>query len=63
MFKVSFGISVFITHSLILGAGIFLIYMYTEKEDYSRMADDIIASIMETEGGLYINPYLCRVFP
>ena len=34
--------------------------MYTEKEDYSRMADDIIASIMETEGGLYINPYFMQ---
>lgn len=61
MFKVSLGyLKLLITHSLILGAGIFLIYMYTEKEDYSRMADDIIASIMETEGGLYINPYFMQ---
>lgn len=58
MFKISFGyLKLLLTHSLILGVGVFLIYMYTEKEDYRDMADDIIASIMETEGSLYINPY------
>lgn len=58
MFRISLGyLKLLLTHSILLGIGIFLIYMYTEKEDYSNMADDIIASIREAEGSVYINPY------
>lgn len=58
MFRVSLGyLKLLLTHGILFGIGIFLIYMYTEKEDYSVMADDIIASFREAEGSVYINPY------
>jgi signal transduction histidine kinase len=58
MFRISMGyLKLLLTHSLLLGIGIFIIYMYTEKENYSDMADDIVASIREADGSAYINPY------
>lgn len=58
LFRISLGyLKLLLTHGIILMIGIFLIYMYAEKEDFSDMADDIITSIKEEEGSVYINPY------
>ncbi len=58
MFRISLGyLKLLLTHGLLLMAGIFVIYMYTEKADYSNMSEDIIASIREAQGSIYINPY------
>ncbi|TAH69472.1 MAG: HAMP domain-containing histidine kinase [Anaerolineaceae bacterium] len=58
MFRISLGyLKLLLTHGIILIFGIFLIYMYAEKEDFSDMATDIITSISESEGSIYINPY------
>ena len=46
MFRISLGyLKLLLTHGIILIFGIFLIYMYAEKEDFSDMATDIITSI------------------
>ena len=61
LFRISMGyLKLLITHGILLIIGLFLIYMYTEKEGYSKMADDIIASISESEGSLYVNPYFMQ---
>lgn len=58
MFRISLGyLKLLVTHGLLLMAGIFLIFMYTEKESFEDKADDIIASIKEDKGRGYINPY------
>lgn len=58
MFRISLGyLKLLLTHGLLLGIGIFLIYMYTEKENFSHMAYDIVASIKEADEAAYINPY------
>lgn len=58
MFRISMGyLKLLVTHGLLLIAGIFLIYMHTEKEKYEVMADSIIASIKEDNGTENINPY------
>lgn len=58
MFRISIGyLKLLLTHGILLGFGIFLIYMFAEKESYGVMAGDIIASIQEEEGSIYINPY------
>lgn len=58
MFRISMGyLRLLITHGLLLMAGIFLIYMYTEKENFEIMADNIIASVNEDNKMEYINPY------
>jgi signal transduction histidine kinase len=46
-----------LTYGALLAAGLFLIYMYTEKDNYSQMSDDIVISIQEANGNSYINPY------
>lgn len=56
--RISMGyLRLLISHGILLMIGIFLIYMYAEKEDFSDMADDIIISINETDSNIYINPY------
>lgn len=58
LFRVSMGyLKLLLTHGILLMIGIFLLYMYTEKKEFSEMADDIIASIEEAEASVYINPY------
>ena len=58
MLRISMGyLKLLLTHGLVLMIGIFLIYMYAEKEDFSDMGEDIITSISEAEGSVYINPY------
>lgn len=58
MFRISWEyLKLLLTHGLLLGVGIFFIFMYNEKENYGNMADDIIASIREVDGSSYINPY------
>lgn len=58
MFRISLGyLRLLLSYGIILMLGVFLIYMYAEKEDFSDMAEDIIASVKETEGSIYINPY------
>ena len=58
MFRISMGyLRLLVTHGLLLMAGIFLIYMYTEKENYEVMADDILASIQVENHKGPINPY------
>ena len=43
MFRISMGyLKLLITHGLLLMFGIFLIFMYAEKENFSDMANDII---------------------
>jgi len=58
MFRISMGyLKLLITHGLLLMAGIFLIYMHTEKEKFEVMAEDIIANIQEDDQKLHINLY------
>ncbi|NLL73210.1 MAG: HAMP domain-containing histidine kinase [Clostridiales bacterium] len=58
LFRVSMGyLKLLLTHGVLLMFGIFILYMYTEKKDFSVMADDIISSIKEVDGSVYINPY------
>ena len=58
MLRISMGyLKLLLTHGLVLMIGILLIYMYAEKEDFSDMGEDIITSISEAEGSVYINPY------
>lgn len=38
-------------------AGFFLLYMYSEKKNFDRMAEDIILSIKEEGGSDLVNPY------
>ena len=39
-----------LTYGVLLAAGLFLIFMYTEKENYRQMSNDIVASIQEEIG-------------
>lgn len=58
VFRISLAyLKLLITHGILLMAGIFLIYMYSEKEKFEVMADDIIASIKENNSQDCINPY------
>lgn len=58
LLRISMGyLKLLLTHGALIMIGTFLIYMYAEKEDFSDMADDIITSISETGGSIYINPY------
>lgn len=58
MFRISMGyLKLLITHGLLLMFGIFLIFMYAEKENFSDMANDIITSFKEEDESAYINPY------
>lgn len=58
LLRISMGhLKLLLTHGFIFLIGIFFVYMYAEKEDFSDMAKDIITSISETNGSIYINPY------
>lgn len=61
LFRISMGyLKLLLTHGILLAISIFIIYMYTEKKDYSEMAGDIIASIEEADASVYINPYFMQ---
>ncbi|NLJ97211.1 MAG: HAMP domain-containing histidine kinase [Clostridiales bacterium] len=61
MLRISMGyLKLLITHGILLMIGIFILYMYTEKKNFGVMADDIIASIQEVDGSIYINPYFMQ---
>ena len=58
LFRISMGyLKLLLTHGVLIMLGVFLIYMYAEKEDFGDMADDIISSISEADGSIYFNPY------
>lgn len=58
LLRISMGyLKLLLTHGVLIMFGIFLIYMYAETEDFNDMADDIITSISESYGSIYINPY------
>ena len=58
LFRISMGyLKLLLTHGIIIIIGVFLIYMYAEKEDFSDMADHIVSSISEEGESIYINPY------
>lgn len=58
LLRISMGyLKLLLTHGVLIIIGIFLIYMYAEKEDFSDMADDIVTSISEANESIYINPY------
>lgn len=58
LLRISMGyLKLLLTHGVLIMIGIFLIYMYAEQEDFSDMADDIVFSISEANGSIYINPY------
>ena len=58
LFRISMGyLKLLLTHGILIIFGIFLIYMYAEKEDFGDMADDIVFSISEGRESKYINPY------
>jgi signal transduction histidine kinase len=58
LLRISMGyLKLLLTHGIFLMLGIFIIYMYAEKEDFSDMAEDIISSIQEEGKSVYINPY------
>lgn len=44
-------------YGVILMAGLFFLYMYSEKENFDQMAEDIILSIKEEGGSDLVNPY------
>lgn len=58
LLRISMGyLKLLLTHGIIIMLGIFIIYMYAEKDDFSDMADDIIYSICEEGKSIYVNPY------
>lgn len=58
VFRISMAyLKLLLTHGILFMIGFFLLYMYSEKERYDRMSDDIIASIVEEGGTKLINPY------
>lgn len=58
MFRISMEyLKLLLTHGILLMIGILVLYMHSEKKDFGKMADDIIASMEEAEGSVYINPY------
>ncbi|NLL00606.1 MAG: HAMP domain-containing histidine kinase [Clostridiales bacterium] len=61
LLRISMGyLKLLLTHGLIILSGIFVIYMYAEKDNFSDMADDIVSSIIESNGSVYINPYYMK---
>lgn len=57
-FRISMAyLKLLLTHGILFMAIFFLIYMYSEKQDFDRMAKDIIASIKDEGGTELINPY------
>lgn len=57
-FRISLAyLKLMLTHGVLFMAGFFLLYMYSEKENYDQLAVDIIASIKEEGGSECVNPY------
>lgn len=57
-FRISMAyLKLLLTHGVLFMAGICLLYMYSEKVNFSRMAGDIVASITEEGQTEIVNPY------
>lgn len=61
-FSMAFRISLtylklLLTHGILFMAAFFILYMYTEKTAFDRMAEDITLSIQETSASHCCNPY------
>ncbi len=57
-FRISLAyLRLMLVYGVPLMGGFFLLYMYSEKDGFERMADDIIASIEEEGGSELVNPY------
>lgn len=58
LFRITIGyLKLLIIHGIFLMAGIFVIYMYAEKENYEKMADDIVVFLKEEDINQFKNPY------
>ncbi len=57
-FRISLAyLRLMLVYGVLFMAGFFLLYMYSEKENFDRMAGDIIASIKDEGGSELVNPY------
>lgn len=57
-FRISLGyMKLLLTHGLLFMIGFFLLYIYSEKTNYDRMADNIIRNISSENKDSIINPY------
>ncbi|MDF2538824.1 MAG: hypothetical protein K0S76_1845 [Herbinix sp.] len=57
-FRISLAyLRLLLTYGILFMAGLALLYMYNQKTEFDRMADNIIASIVDKEGEYYENPY------
>lgn len=57
-FRISMSyLRLLITHGVLLIIGIFILYMYEEKKDFDKIANNIIISLQEEKLPEIINPY------
>ena len=57
-FRISLAyLKLMLTHGVLFMAGFFLLYMYSEKENFDQMAGDIITSIQDEGESNCVNPY------
>lgn len=57
-FRISLAyLKLLLTHGFLFMAGFSLIFILTEKSEFSHMSEDIIESIKLTDGTQYVNPY------
>lgn len=57
-FRISISyLKLLLTHGVLFMAGFFLLYMFTEKEDFDQMANEIVMAVEDTHGADIINPY------
>lgn len=57
-FRISLAyLKLLLTHGILFMAGFSLIFILTEKAEFSRMSDDILESIVQMDGSQYMNPY------
>lgn len=60
-FRISMAyLKLLLTHGILFMAGLFLVYMYSEKDEYDEMAGHIVASIEERGIENCGNPYYAR---
>ena len=58
-FRISMAyLKLLLTHGILFMFGFFLIFMYSEKEKYNNLADDVINTISKQGISGYENPYL-----
>ncbi len=57
-FRISLAyLRLMLVYGVVFMIGFLLLYMYSEKENFDRMANDIIASIKDEGGSELVNPY------